>query len=142
MARERRIGPKLRAVSLFSRAFLLRCPNCGGGPIFQSWFKLATNCPRCGLKFERDEGYFLGGMAINLTIGEVIPVVAVGLAWYFTRPNTPWQLLQYGWIASAVILPLLFFPHSRTIWLALDLLVHPAEVREYNHPERSNGHPH
>jgi uncharacterized protein (DUF983 family) len=130
----------IRPLRLFSRALVLRCPNCGGRPIFRSWFQLVTHCPRCGLKFEREEGFFLGGMVVNLFIGEFIPIVGAAVTWYLTRPTPPWQLIQYGWIASAIVLPLLFFPLSRTLWLAFDLTFRPAEIREYDRPERSNGH--
>ena len=39
----------LRRVDLLLwRALRLRCPNCGGGPIFDSWLRMRGRCPRCG----------------------------------------------------------------------------------------------
>ncbi|HLH72182.1 MAG TPA: DUF983 domain-containing protein [Chloroflexota bacterium] len=113
---------------LFARALGLRCPNCGGGPLFVSWFKLAERCPSCGLWLERDEGYYLGAMAINLIVGESIPIIAILIAWLLTQPTPPWQLMEYGGMVAAIALPLLFFPHSRTLWLALDLTFRPVET--------------
>jgi hypothetical protein len=82
------------------------------------------------LHLERDEGYWLGGMTINLILGEALPVVAVIVTWLFTHPKTPWDAILVGWIAAAIALPLLFFPLSRTLWLAFDLSFHPPESDE------------
>jgi hypothetical protein len=50
--------PARRALLLFWRAERLRCPNCGGGPLFRSWFRMRPYCPACGLPLERgDQGY-------------------------------------------------------------------------------------
>ena len=46
------------------RAFLLRCPNCGGGHI-RSGIDLVADCPTCHHHFERHEGYWLGAVMLN-----------------------------------------------------------------------------
>jgi hypothetical protein len=68
-------SPIRRAARFFWRAIRLRCPNCGGGPIF--W------------------------------------------------PSPPWTLLQYGGIALMVLAPFVFYPFSKTLFLAFDLLFRP-----------------
>jgi uncharacterized protein (DUF983 family) len=35
-----------RVLALFGRALVRRCPNCGGGPIFDGWFRMREHCPR------------------------------------------------------------------------------------------------
>lgn len=43
--------PSCVAISqLIRRAFRLRCPNCGEGPIFKRWWTYTEHpsCPRCG----------------------------------------------------------------------------------------------
>ena len=35
---------------LFARAVRLRCPNCGRGKLFESWFRMHDHCPICRLK--------------------------------------------------------------------------------------------
>jgi Na+/H+ antiporter NhaB len=80
-------------------------------------------CPACGLRFEREEGGFLGAMVLNyaLAIGLWVVVLAVVLA--FTVPDVP-----VGWllVASAIVLigvPLWFYPRSKTTWAAVEYLV-------------------
>jgi uncharacterized protein (DUF983 family) len=125
---------KSRPAILFSRALLLRCPACAGGPLFSSWFSLRPACPGCGLRLQREEGYYTGAMALNLIVAELLWVALfVGLL-IATWPTPPWSLLMWGSIVLMVLLPVLFFPHSRTLWLAFDLLLRPVERREFRRP--------
>jgi uncharacterized protein (DUF983 family) len=121
-----------RTLLLLSRALRLRCPACGGGPIFRGWFQSRPRCPRCGLELEREEGYFLGAMLLNIIIAEGIFVVGFAAALVLTWPNPPWTLLTIASMVAVVLFPLLLYPFSRTVWLALDLLVHPPERHEYH----------
>jgi hypothetical protein len=38
----------------------------------------------------------------------------------------PWTFVQYGSIALIIAAPNVLFPFSRTLWLAVDLLMRPA----------------
>ena len=42
-----------------------------------------------------------------------------------TWPSPPWKLLEYGGIALMIVAPFLFFPFSRTLFLAFDLAFRP-----------------
>ena len=42
-----------------------------------------------------------------------------------TWPAPPWDALLYGGIAMMVIAPFLFFPFSKTLFLAFDLTFRP-----------------
>lgn len=112
--------------ALLGRALARRCPYCGGGGIFKGWFALKDACPTCGVSFDREEGYFLGAYAVNLIVAETIALV-VALALLFgtglRRADLLWQ--EAIAIGLAVALPLLFFPFSRTLWIALDLMLDP-----------------
>ena len=123
-----------KALILFSRAALLRCPACNSGGLFQSWFKLKDRCPGCGLVFGRDHGYELGSMALNLIFAEGIWVVSFVAILVMTWPNPPWTFLQWGSVVLMVGLPLLLFPFTRTLALALDVLIRPIERSELRRP--------
>ncbi len=129
-----------KAMILFSRAALLRCPACGSGGLFASWFKLKERCPGCGLLFGRDHGYELGSMALNLIFAEGIWVVSFVTILITTWPNPPWTLLQWGSVVLMVGLPLLLLPFTRTLALALDILVRPIDRRELRTPPDAPRH--
>ena len=117
-----------RLRTVFGRALALRCPYCGGGGIFKNWFDLEERCPTCGTLFEREHGYFLGGYAINLIVAEFLAVGLVVLFWLLASPSV--LTLQIVGVVLAGGLPILFFPWSRTLWMALDLQLHPPSARE------------
>jgi hypothetical protein len=47
-----------------------------------------------------------------------------------TWPSPPWQLLQHGGMTLMILAPILFFPFSKTLFLAFDLLFRPATPDE------------
>jgi uncharacterized protein (DUF983 family) len=116
---------------LFGRALTLRCPACGQFGLFAGVYALKKTCPGCGLLLQRDEnGYELGGMAINLIVAEGLWVVTFVSILFATWPTPPWQLLQWGSALMMLLMPLLFLRHARVLALALDLLFRPPERKE------------
>ncbi len=122
---------RARFRTLFGRALARRCPYCGGGNIFSDYWSLKPICPTCEVTFEREEGYFLGGYALNLVVSEFL---ALGLALWLifgTRlrelPLLPQEAIA---ISLAVAFPLALFPFSRTVWMALDLFLHPPDEKQ------------
>lgn len=117
-----------RLIVLLGRALRRRCPYCGGGGIFQGWFSLRERCPTCGAVFEREDGYFLGAYAVNLIIALFVGLGGA-LLLIFGTPLRDAALIWQEAVAVllAVALPILFFPYSRTLWMALDLQVDPPE---------------
>lgn len=55
---------------MLDRGALRRCAACGGGRLSTGWFRMAPTCPRCGYRFEREEGFFLGAYVMNLVIAQ------------------------------------------------------------------------
>jgi len=103
----------------------LRCPRCGVGSLYAKPFRMRSNCRQCDLQFEREQGYFVGAIYINYaaTIGIAVP--GFFLLDAFTAMTINQQLAL--WVPFAIIFPLLFFHHSRSLWLALDHLLNPAK---------------
>jgi uncharacterized protein (DUF983 family) len=120
-----------RVARLFWRAVRLRCPNCGGGGLFERWLRPRRRCPSCGLPLERGEdGYQVGSYMFNIIAAELIFAglfIGVVLA---TWPDVPWLALQLGGGALMVAAPFGFFPFSKTLFLAFDLLFRPATREE------------
>lgn len=106
---------------------LLRCPRCGSSGILKDWFSLHARCPACGLILGRgeDSDYWLGAYAINLVVAEgLAAVIAITVLWATWPRHMPAQVTG---MVLAVVLPILFFPFSRTLWLAWDLSFRPRE---------------
>ena len=106
---------------------------CGSGRLFDGWFKMKDRCPRCGYHFEREEGFFLGAMVVNfaVAIGLMAVLCIVPVIWLSaTRPDSSlWPLVGAG-LFAAVVGPILFYPFSRTIWVAFELMLRPAATSE------------
>ena len=121
-----------RVISLFSRALRLRCPHCGGGPIFVTWSHLVPNCPVCGLGLERGEqGYWLGAYFFNLMAMETVFSIWFVAFLLLTWPEPPWELFQITTMVLMVLVPVGFFPYSKTVFLAFDLLVRPPTEEDF-----------
>lgn len=122
-------GTRQNLLLLLGRAALLRCPRCGGRGILRGWFNLQHRCPTCRLVFQRGESdYWLGGYTINFVVAETAAVVLIVALILATLPAVPWAVVTYAAMAAVVVLPLLFFPFSRTLFLAVDLYVRPSEL--------------
>ena len=119
-----------RTVRLFGRAFLLRCPNCGKGPVLHHWLKLRVKCGTCGLRLQRGEhDSFVGSMFILFTLVGVT-IYAVLTVTLLATEATPWGLLENGLPVLALALLLVFFPFSKLVWLAFDLMLRPVTPEE------------
>ena len=125
--------PTLRRVTdLFIRALRLRCPHCGGSPIFVTWSHLVPNCPVCGLGLERGEqGYWLGAYFFNLMAMETVFSAWVVGFLVCTWPDPPWELFQVTTIALMLVVPFAFFRFSKTLFLAFDLWMRPPTEEDF-----------
>jgi uncharacterized protein (DUF983 family) len=125
-----------KTITLFHRAIRLQCPNCGGQPVFHNWFTTCNNCPACGIRLERGEqGYWVGAYMFNLVAAELVWAVSmVGLLWW-TWPDPPWSVLLVGGVVMMVAAPIAFFPFSRMIFLAFDLMFRPVNADDYPRPD-------
>jgi uncharacterized protein (DUF983 family) len=52
------------------------CPACGQGPLFHGWLKLADTCDRCGVRFDRYAGNWLGPTVLAYGFGVLAAAVA------------------------------------------------------------------
>lgn len=107
---------KVTRVQVLARGLTNRCPNCGGRTLFKPGrlFEINDACPRCGLRFERDEGFFLGSVALNYgvtVVGFLVPVLILG--WTGVLGFTTAAVMA---IAGAVAVPLLLYRPSRSWW--------------------------
>ena len=107
-----------------------------------TWSRLVPNCPVCGLGFERGEqGYWLGAYFFNLMAVETVFAIWVVGVLLWTWPSPAWAFLQVSTVALMLIVPVAFFPYSKTLFLAFDLLVRPPEEKDFILPHEKARHP-
>jgi len=114
-----------RPTVILLRGLLARCPACGSRHIFERVFQMKDRCPRCSLKFERIEGHWIGSLGVNTTVVFGAMLVALMAITFTAYPDANVPLMLVVEISLAVLGPLLFFPSSRMLWTAIDLLMRP-----------------
>jgi uncharacterized protein (DUF983 family) len=112
-----------RAKRILLRGLKLRCPNCGLGPLYASVFRMNTVCAYCDLVFEREQGYFVGAIYINVIATE--STLFLTLLIYGLITGTVDQRILTILFALAVVIPLALFRHSRSLWLSIDHILNP-----------------
>jgi hypothetical protein len=88
---------------------------------------MVERCPRCGVKFEREEGAFLGSLVINYGVTGLLEIAYLVLVLVLTLPHPNVFALTAGAIAIAIVTPLVVYPFAKTTWAAIDLLLHPEQ---------------
>jgi hypothetical protein len=96
--------------------------------VLRSWFDVRERCPVCGLYFERGEqGYYLGAGALQSDRGRArLRASGWSAVVLLTWPHPPWTASSGAASAVMILLPVLFFPFSKTLWLAFDLIFRPS----------------
>ena len=100
--------------------FTRRCPRCGSGHLFRRYLTMVPDCPRCNLHFEREPGYFAGALAINIMATGGLFTISFVIALALTIPEIPVVPLLLILIPIALFGPIVFYPFSKTIWIAVD----------------------
>ena len=107
-------------VRILRCSFQLKCPRCGEGALFQTYFKMFTHCAVCNLKFERESGYFIGAMYINYGATVLTAFPSYFLFEKFT--SIPFSVNLSVWALFSAIFPVLFYRYSKSLWLNLDYI--------------------
>jgi uncharacterized protein (DUF983 family) len=96
-----------------------RCPVCRRGQVFSGQFAMHERCPCCDLKFEREQGYFMGAMYVSYPLS--VPILGL-LIWigYILLPSVRIEFV----IGLALLAYLPFVPavfrYSRVLWMFFD----------------------
>jgi uncharacterized membrane protein len=109
------LAPRLRAI------LTQRCPVCLRGKMFRGWLAMNPECPVCGHRFEREQGFFQGAMYVSWVIGVTYLWVLAMLAQLLLVPRIG--------IAAAVVCVVVIhlacipavFHYSRVIWAHLNV---------------------
>ena len=86
-------------------------------------FQMVENCPDCGIKTEREPGFFLGSIYANYGVTAVLTPLLFGLLRFGT--DLPRAQVLGITLAVAVLFPIWFFRYARSLWMAFDQLHDP-----------------
>ena len=115
--------PEVGTGRVLLRGFRKRCPRCGERDLFVGWFTMRAACPRCDLRLETEAGGFLGAMTLNygVAMGAWLVVLGIGIA--VTVPDIPVVPLLLISAVILIVVPLWFYPRSKSTWAAFEYLV-------------------
>ena len=102
------------------RGIAKHCARCGSGHLFRHWVTMKPDCPRCGLHFEREQGYFAGALAINFILTGGLFLITISTILAITIPDIPVIPVLSIVIPIGVLGPIIAYPFSKTIWIAVD----------------------
>lgn len=117
---------------MLRRGAARRCPRCGGGRLFATYWRIRDRCPGCGLRFAREPGYVTGVYWLNLTAALALLFVEV-MAYTLARANgaePPVAPFLVVGVLVGVVAPIALYPVARTLWSAIDLAMIPLELDE------------
>lgn len=84
---------------------------------------MQTCCERCQLQFEREPGFYLGAIYCNYGLTSVIATAGFLIMRYALHYSSQTALAVT--VTFAILFPIFFFRHARSLWLTFDQLVDP-----------------
>lgn len=109
------------------RGLRRRCPVCGGGEVFATFFLVKERCPRCNFAIRRDEGHWIGAVGINTVVTFGLLLLTLTIVFALTWSDRRGAPVFISALAVAAVVPVVFFGPSQTLWSAIDLAMRPLE---------------
>jgi len=93
--------------------------------MFAGRFRMNDTCPRCGHRFEREQGFFQGAMYVSWVLGVTYLAVVAIIAQLLLVPpiGIVWAVLCVVTI-HVLCIPIVF-RYSRVIWAHLNVATRP-----------------
>ena len=115
---------------LLVRGLLRRCPLCGGGRVFATFFTKKDRCPRCNFPLKREEGHWIGALGMNTVVTLCLLLMTMAIAFILTWEERRALPIFVACFVVAGVTPILFFGSSQTLWSAIDLAMRPLEPED------------
>lgn len=75
-------------------------------------------------------------MIVDLGVAQLAFFVLFVGGMLVTWPEVPWGWLLVASLSLMAVLPIVFYPVAKAIWVGIDLMFHPLEASD----DRSEGH--
>lgn len=111
-----------------SSALQEKCPRCGEGdlyihksylPFSKKPFEMKKYCPSCGLKYEKELGYFYGSMFVSYALNIALFVACLLVYIFLFKENYGWAYFGVGYILLTLLLTGVIFRLSRSLWITV-----------------------
>lgn len=112
------------------RGLRRRCPVCAGR-VFESWFRPAPRCARCGFPTTRVSDQWIGAYGMNIIVSFVLLVATIAVGFAVTYPDPPVAVLLVVCVGVAVVVPVWLQPISRSLWAAIDVAMRAPEPADF-----------
>src|SRR5689334_16643976 len=106
-----------------------KCPRCREGRIFRGggwrhWLAVNDRCSVCGLRFQREQGYFVGAAYMSYGLS-LVPVLAL-VVFFWRIVRLPYDTALFA--AAGAYLPVVPFVarFARVLWIHLDQSLDPS----------------
>ena len=110
---------------------MLRCPWCGSRRTFvRRWLGKYERCRTCGIRWRREEGFELGAVALNTMLTFLVLAIGMTIGFVLTSPDIPVVPMVLSLIGIALLMPIVIYPLTFTMWLAFDLAGHRPQAAE------------
>jgi uncharacterized protein (DUF983 family) len=104
------------SVSPFAAGLSCRCPQCGKGPLFAGFLKVAPRCEVCGLDLSFADSGDGPAVFVIFAVAPIVVILAIAVEALFHL--APWMHLLL-WIPTTIVLALLLLRPFKATLLAL-----------------------
>ena len=111
-------GPLGARRLILKRVLARRCPQCGVGPLFRAYARLARSCGECGLVYRRESGAQTGSMYLTAAVTEVFAAALIFLLWW----SFDWTTTRFVLTSVPVVLVFsaFFLPVAQAVWVGVE----------------------
>jgi uncharacterized protein (DUF983 family) len=110
-----------------SSAIKMTCPRCGKGDLFEKSnpysagkiLAMHKNCSNCGMRYERESGFFFGAMYVSYALNIALFVSATVAYYVYFEDKIDWKWYISGYVALTLLLSPIIFRLSRSLWLIM-----------------------
>lgn len=112
---------KPTAAAALGRGLRKRCPRCGRGAMFKTWYTMRDQCPSCGMEFEPagSDTYAFSYIGSATVTGLFLLLVV-----FVEPPQSAWG--RAAALAAALALLFLTMPRRKGLFIAIDYLARRA----------------
>ena len=110
----------MRGVMILLRGILGRCPACGRGQVFHSFYGLNSTCSMCGNRFHVDGSPTVGAMIITMFVTILLGFIGGILLVIMWPEQVLWGLA--GLLTGIAVSSGLFYRVARGLWVGITTL--------------------